>query len=111
MKCVFFLGVAQLLTTTFGRLPPLLMHTLKIVSCLGTQIDEHTIGLLESEPALYPFNKINDLDLAIQEVSCIPKNRLYLNHINISTLFSTRYFIGYIRESCILVPVHTSNIG
>eukprot|EP00581_Thalassiosira_minuscula_P014649 CAMPEP_0183717158 /NCGR_PEP_ID=MMETSP0737-20130205/10846_1 /TAXON_ID=385413 /ORGANISM="Thalassiosira miniscula, Strain CCMP1093" /LENGTH=1487 /DNA_ID=CAMNT_0025946545 /DNA_START=29 /DNA_END=4489 /DNA_ORIENTATION=+ len=60
-------GVAELLTTTFSQLPSSMMKALEIVSCLGYQIDESTIDLLNIGQKLLPFNMRNELELALKE--------------------------------------------
>lgn len=59
--------VAKLLTTTFSKLPTRLMQTVKIVSCLGSQVEESTIELLNLGEQVLPCNMLNELDQAVKE--------------------------------------------
>ena len=60
--------VAKLLTERFNKLPKSLMQTLKIVSCLGSQVEESTIELLNLDQQLTPFNMMDELDQAVKEL-------------------------------------------
>jgi len=59
--------VANLLTTRFDELPDGLMKTLKIVSCLGSQVEKSTLELLNSDQEVLPFNMIDELHRAVKE--------------------------------------------
>ncbi|KAL7533851.1 hypothetical protein ACHAXR_005483 [Thalassiosira sp. AJA248-18] len=60
-------GVAELLTSTFNLLPVPLIKTLKVLSCLGNQIEESTIHVMNSEHQVLPFDMQNELPLAVKE--------------------------------------------
>jgi predicted ATPase len=60
-------GVAQLLTATFGQLPSTLMQTLKVLSCLGSQVEESTIDALDFRNEVIPFNMWIELPAAVKE--------------------------------------------
>eukprot|EP00571_Detonula_confervacea_P007852 CAMPEP_0172328136 /NCGR_PEP_ID=MMETSP1058-20130122/60192_1 /TAXON_ID=83371 /ORGANISM="Detonula confervacea, Strain CCMP 353" /LENGTH=1251 /DNA_ID=CAMNT_0013045237 /DNA_START=1035 /DNA_END=4787 /DNA_ORIENTATION=- len=59
--------VAKLLTKTFSKLPFHLMQTVKIVSCLGSQVEESTIIALNSRNEVLSFNMLNELEQAVKE--------------------------------------------
>ena len=60
-------GVADLLTTTFSQLPSELMQTVKVISCLGSQIEESTVELMNNRNSVLPFDMHGPLDQAIKE--------------------------------------------
>ena len=60
-------GVANLLATTINELPPTLLETVKIISCLGYQVEESTITTLDSKNKLLPFNMLAELPQAVAE--------------------------------------------
>ena len=59
--------VAELLTTTFAQLPSTLMKTVKIASCLGSQVEESTIEAMNSRQEILPFNMVHELHQAVKE--------------------------------------------
>jgi predicted ATPase len=59
-------GVAELLTSTFSRLPSELMKALKIISCIGFQVDEAAIAALDSRKKVLPFEMMRQLHIAVQ---------------------------------------------
>lgn len=60
-------GVAELLAASFSQLSPTLMLTLKVVSCLGSQVEESTIDALDSSNEVLSFNMQSQLPLAVHE--------------------------------------------
>lgn len=58
---------AALLTTRFRQLPRRLMQTLTIISCLGSQVEEYTLELLNSEQQVLSFNMLDQLQHAVNE--------------------------------------------
>jgi predicted ATPase len=60
-------GVAELLTTLFSQLPSALMKTLKVISCLGYQVETSTLEALNSRNEVLPFSMQTQLELAVQE--------------------------------------------
>ncbi|KAL7543135.1 hypothetical protein ACHAXR_012438 [Thalassiosira sp. AJA248-18] len=60
-------GVAELLTTTFSQLPFTLMQTMKIVSCLGSQVEESTIDALNARNEVLSFDMHEELPSAVKE--------------------------------------------
>ena len=60
-------GVAQLLSSRLSQLSKPLLETLKIISCLGCQVDVAIISMLNEEQQLLPINMEDTLHLAIQE--------------------------------------------
>ena len=60
-------GVVNLLTTTINELPLTLLQTVKIISCLGHQVEESTIIALDSRNKLLPFNMLAELPHAVAE--------------------------------------------
>lgn len=59
-------GVAELLTASFKKLPPQLIETIKITSCVGIQIYDSAICALH-ENMLLPFNIHDELRRAVAE--------------------------------------------
>ncbi|NCF55214.1 MAG: AAA family ATPase, partial [Planctomycetia bacterium] len=59
--------VAQLLTTTFDQLPSSLLEVLKVISCLGFQVDEATVEALDSGNDILPISMRGALPLAVEE--------------------------------------------
>eukprot|EP00579_Thalassiosira_antarctica_P013053 CAMPEP_0201946684 /NCGR_PEP_ID=MMETSP0903-20130614/54545_1 /ASSEMBLY_ACC=CAM_ASM_000552 /TAXON_ID=420261 /ORGANISM="Thalassiosira antarctica, Strain CCMP982" /LENGTH=247 /DNA_ID=CAMNT_0048489789 /DNA_START=286 /DNA_END=1026 /DNA_ORIENTATION=+ len=57
----------ELLTTSFSQLSSTLMRTVKMLSCLGSQVEESTINALVSRNEVLSFNMQNELALAVKE--------------------------------------------
>jgi len=55
------------LTTRFDQLPPTLQKTLKVLSCLGCQVEESTIEALDSRNEILSFSIKEELPVAIEE--------------------------------------------
>lgn len=60
-------GVVNLLTTTINELPLTLLQTVKIISCIGYQVEESTIMALDSRNKLLSFNMLSELPRAVAE--------------------------------------------
>ena len=60
-------GVAELLTSTFDRLPANLTQTLKIISLFGNQIHVSTVDQMNSGQTVLSFDMKPELDLAVKE--------------------------------------------
>ena len=60
-------GVVNLLATTINELSVTLLQTVKIISCLGYQVEESTIVALDSSNKLLPFNMLAELPRAVAE--------------------------------------------
>ena len=60
-------GVVNLLVTTINKLSLKLLQTVKIISCLGYQIEESTIIALDSRNKLLSFNMLAELPQAVAE--------------------------------------------
>ena len=58
-------GVANLLTQKLERLSPNVLITLKVCCCLGFQVEESAIAMLNSDD--FPFNLTEGLDSAVKE--------------------------------------------
>ena len=71
-------GVAEILATTFDRLPPALMRTLEVMSCLGSQMEYSTIDVLDSN-GVFPFNIQNEFKAEKRDRSTI--SRTLFSHL------------------------------
>lgn len=60
-------GVVELLTSTLTELPPSLIKTLKITSCLGVQFERRTIEMLDEGNTVLQFNMMDELESGINE--------------------------------------------
>ena len=60
-------GVVNLLATTINELSVPLLQTVKIISCLGYQVEESTMEVLDSSNKLLSFNMLDELPRAIEE--------------------------------------------
>ena len=60
-------GVVNLLATTINELADPLLQTVKIISCLGYQVEESTIEALDLKNTLLSFNMLEELPRAIEE--------------------------------------------
>ena len=60
-------GVVNLLATTINELADPILQTVKIISCLGYQVEESTIEALDLKNTLLSFNMLEELPRAIEE--------------------------------------------
>jgi len=60
-------GVAELLLESFSQLPSRVKQLIKIISCLGYQVEEWLIDALDYNNQILSFNMKNELVIAVQE--------------------------------------------
>ena len=58
--------VAGLLIASFNQLPSALLQAAMIASCFGSQVEEFTMAVLNSDPPFLHFDLVNALQLAVQ---------------------------------------------
>lgn len=86
-------GVAELLASRFHQLPLRLVQTLKILSCIGTQMDYSTIEMLNLNQQVLSFHMQDELDHAIHEGLLERAGELKCLRVSIQRLTFVAFFI------------------